>query len=751
MASRAPLTVEGLSKLSLNHFLDKDVDLGKFYSREELTRMSFAEQQRLKNISQNYEIMLYMGLPAIKPDFMKGGTNRSRKAKETIMPEKCDFDAVVDFAKSDSDSDEEWTPDMERKKRAKEAAEKGRVPRFMRPAKRKMDESGDAREPLGEKIKRQKTTDTASDSDNMDRKEYNLRERTAANCMNLEPPDDDHFLFCEECNKEYHGDCPIHGPLTFVPDKQAPEQAPDRADQTLPAGFQIRVSSIPGAGMGVFATREVPARTMFGPYGGVKVLDAEKAHSSGYCWQIYKEGIPSHFVDAKDKATSNWMRYVNCANTEDQQNLVAFQYQGGIYYRSFKTIIPGIELLVWYGDEYARELGLVRDKNLLFRPKQTPNGVCYPCVFCKVAFSTAVSCVRHLRISHGCDKLSQDDLQQLDQWLRQNDREQYQQNYRNRSKKEITLISLKETSSKETLENRDNTKFAYNEQLGLSNSGKMFYNKLNVNGKLKCTSISSFKEKKITYKKRPYKCETSGTAFTQAPNLQAHMRIHTGEKPYKCKTCGAAFTQAPNLQGHMRIHTGEKPFKCETCGAAFTQAPNLQAHMRIHTGEKPFKCETCGAAFTQAHHLQAHMRIHTGEKPYKCETCGAAFTQKGDLQKHMRIHTGEKPFKCETCGAAFTRAHHLQAHMRIHTGEKPYKCEKCGATFTQAASLQGHMRIHTGEKPYKCETCGATFTQAASLQGHMRIHTGEKPYKCEKCGAAFAVSSSFCKHRRLHT
>ena len=29
--------------------------------------------------------------------------------------------------------------------------------------------------------------------------------------------------------------------------------------------------------------------------------------------------------------------------------------------------LTGTELLVWYGDEYARDLGLVRDKNLLFR------------------------------------------------------------------------------------------------------------------------------------------------------------------------------------------------------------------------------------------------------------------------------------------------------------------------------------------------------------------------------------------------
>ena len=85
-------------------------------------------------------------------------------------------------------------------------------------------------------------------------------------------------------------------------------------------------------------------------------------------FQVYENGKPSHFVDAQDKATSNWMRYVNCAMSDTDQNLVAFQYMGGIYYRSFRPILPGQELLVWYGDEYARELGLVRDKNLLFRP-----------------------------------------------------------------------------------------------------------------------------------------------------------------------------------------------------------------------------------------------------------------------------------------------------------------------------------------------------------------------------------------------
>ena len=71
-----------------------------------------------------------------------------------------------------------------------------------------------------------------------------------------------------------------------------------------------------------------------------------------------KAGQRAYFIDGKDESTSNWLRYVNCARTESEQNMVAFQYRGCIYYRSFRNIHPGDELLVWYGEEYAKELGI---------------------------------------------------------------------------------------------------------------------------------------------------------------------------------------------------------------------------------------------------------------------------------------------------------------------------------------------------------------------------------------------------------
>ena len=55
------------------------------------------------------------------------------------------------------------------------------------------------------------------------------------------------------------------------------------------------------------------------------------------------------------------MRFVNCLRCEDEQNLVAFQFRGEIYYRTYKTVNPGKELLVWYGESYAKDLGISLD------------------------------------------------------------------------------------------------------------------------------------------------------------------------------------------------------------------------------------------------------------------------------------------------------------------------------------------------------------------------------------------------------
>ena len=66
-----------------------------------------------------------------------------------------------------------------------------------------------------------------------------------------------------------------------------------------------------------------------------------------------------HYVDGSDASRANWMRFVNCASTEERQNVVACQYRGQIYYQLVCQIDVGVELFVWYREEYAAELSLL--------------------------------------------------------------------------------------------------------------------------------------------------------------------------------------------------------------------------------------------------------------------------------------------------------------------------------------------------------------------------------------------------------
>ena len=87
------------------------------------------------------------------------------------------------------------------------------------------------------------------------------------------------------------------------------------------------------------------------------------------------------------------MRYVNCARGPEEQNLTAFQYKRQVYYRTTKIIPSGTELLVWYGDNYGKELGIQPGKRLtVFQLYRNP-GIVYPMNY---AYSCALFCCRYM-------------------------------------------------------------------------------------------------------------------------------------------------------------------------------------------------------------------------------------------------------------------------------------------------------------------------------------------------------------------
>ena len=60
------------------------------------------------------------------------------------------------------------------------------------------------------------------------------------------------------------------------------------AMKTLPEDLYVIPSTIPEAGMGVFAKKKLEINTRFGPYRGEKVLldDLEEGRDTSYMWEV---------------------------------------------------------------------------------------------------------------------------------------------------------------------------------------------------------------------------------------------------------------------------------------------------------------------------------------------------------------------------------------------------------------------------------------------------------------------------------
>lgn len=144
----------------------------------------------------------------------------------------------------------------------------------------------------------------------------------------------------EELSSKLMTDCGRR--LLWVLDNMTSEPDPDRAKHSLPDGLQIKESGIVGAGLGVWTLERIPKCTLFGPYEGVKFYKDVLYKPAPYGWLVVDNyGNPKYMVDAKDQSESNWLRYINCASTEEKQNVIPLQYNAEMYYYTRKAIEPG--------------------------------------------------------------------------------------------------------------------------------------------------------------------------------------------------------------------------------------------------------------------------------------------------------------------------------------------------------------------------------------------------------------------------
>ncbi|CAI5647144.1 unnamed protein product [Oreochromis niloticus] len=400
---------------------------------------------------------------------------------------------------------------------------------------------------------------------------------------------------------------------------EAPVYIPD--DIPIPSELELRESSVPGAGLGVWAKTRIGAGERFGLHSTKHHVATGKDSSFG--WEMmndHEDDSPDSCIKkvvddmgnvkfaldtGPDAAGNSWLKYVRSAPSFEEQNLAACHLTGDqIYYKAVRDIEAGEELLVYMKDGIFPEGSMapnLQDEQM------------YRCEDCDELFSSTLELRRHQKYS--CSSAG----------------------------------SIFDTLRDDFKQEREDSDDPVHE---CKDCEKIFPNEYSLGQHMI-----------VHTEEREYKCDQCPKAFNWKSNLIRHQMSHDSGKRFECENCDKVqhtrhvFTDPSNLQRHIRSqHVGARAHTCPECGKTFATSSGLKQHKHIHSSVKPFSCpgglhlfvppgEVCHKSYTQFSNLCRHKRMHADcRTQIKCKDCGQLFSTTSSLNKHRRFCEGKNHY-----------------------------------------------------------------------------------------------------------
>lgn len=128
----------------------------------------------------------------------------------------------------------------------------------------------------------------------------------------------------------------------------------------IPIGFEVKTSQFLQdkkiRGNGLYSTQIWQKGAILGQYRGRQMTQQQankKRSHTNYMFDVTKNGKVVYVIDAASKRHSSFLRYVNAADDDTQQNTKFIQRNQKIYLQTLRKIKANEELLAWYGQSTA--------------------------------------------------------------------------------------------------------------------------------------------------------------------------------------------------------------------------------------------------------------------------------------------------------------------------------------------------------------------------------------------------------------